>query len=134
VVWLWCGLTVFLPAADTPFAAQTGPIYGLANIYFQAGKFYYFAAPVSVGWIVGLVAVRQRPKVIWPAVGLVLIAWMGATVQIHASRTAVPRGLGHISMDLALGPYSLIHALVILSLAALPYLIWRLQRAYSLSA
>jgi hypothetical protein len=126
-------LTIFLPAADTPFAAQTGPIYGLANIYFQAGKFYYFAAPVSVGWVVGLVAIRQRPKVIWPAVGLVLIAWMGATVQIHASRTAVPRGLGHISMDLALGPYSLIHALVILSLAALPYLIWRLQRAYSLS-
>jgi hypothetical protein len=132
--YLWCGWTIFLPAADTPFGAQTGPIYGLANIYFQAGKFYYFSAPVLVGWAVVLVTVRQRLKAVWPTVGLVLIAWMGATVQIHASRTAVSGGLGHISMDLALGPHALIRVLVILSLSALPYLIWRIQRAYSPSA
>ena len=129
--YLWFGWTTFLPAADTPFGAQTGPIYGLSNIYFQAGKYYYFGSPVLVGWVIGFVAGRQRMKAVWPAVGLVLIAGMGATAQIHASRTAVSGGLGHISMDLALGPHAPIRVLVILSLSALPYLIWRMQKAYS---
>ena len=133
--YLWCGWTIFLPGADTPFGAQTGPIYGFENIYFQAGKFYYFGAPVLVGWAIVLMAVRQRLKAVWPTVGLILIAWMGATVQIHASRTEVSGGLGHIRMDLALGPYALIHALVILWLTVLPWaIIWRFQRAYSPSA
>jgi hypothetical protein len=79
-------------------------------------------------------------KAVWPAVGLVLIALIGGTAQVHASRTAVPGGVGHIRMDFALGtsvhgiPDGLFHALVILSLAVLPYLIWRLQKAHSLSA
>jgi hypothetical protein len=136
-LYLWCGWKIFLPGANTPFGSRsTGPIYELANLYFQVGKLYYFAAPILVGWGVGLVAVRQRLKAVWPAVGLALIAWMGGTAQIHASRTAVPRGLGHIRMDFfALGDsYSLIHALVILSLTALPYFIWRLNRPQLLSA
>jgi hypothetical protein len=68
---------------------------------------------------------------------LVLIALMGGTAQVHASRTAVPGGLGHIRIDFALGrpvqgiPDGLFHALVILSLSVLPYLIWRFQKAYS---
>jgi len=139
--YLWCGWNIFLPGADTPFGVRTGPIDGFANIYFQAGKFYYFGAPILVGWAIGLVAVRQRLKAVWPTVGFFLIAWMGATAQIHASRTAVPGGLGHITIDFfALGPsvegvsHGLFHALAILSLTVLPYLIWRLQKAHSLSA
>src|SRR5205823_377614 len=98
-VYLWFGWKIFLPGADTPFVSPTGPIYGIANMYFQAGKFYYFSVPVLVGWAIGLIAARQRLKAVWPTVGLVLIAWMGATSRIHASRTAVPGGLGHISMN-----------------------------------
>jgi hypothetical protein len=73
-------------------------------------------------------------------VGLVLIVGMGGTSQVQASRTAVHGGVGHIRMDFALGtsvhglPGGLMHALVILSLTMLPYLIWRLQKARSLSA
>ena len=106
-LYLWCGWKIFLPAADTPFGSRpVGSIYEFANLYFQAGKLYYFAAPILVGWGVGLVAVRQRLKAVWPAVGLALIAWMGGTAQIHAGRTAAPRGLGHISMQFfALGSY-----------------------------
>jgi hypothetical protein len=138
--YLWCGWQFFLPGADTPFGGQAGPIYGFANIYFQAGRLYYFCAPVPLGWGIGLVAARQRLKAVWPTVGLVLIAWMGATAQIQAGRTTVP-GLGHISMKFfTLGvsgqaiSSGLFHALVILALTVLPYLFWRLHTAHSLSA
>src|ERR1700686_4666812 len=98
-LYLWCGWKFFLPGADTPFGALAASTNSLANMYFQGGKFYYYSAPVLVGWTIGIVAVRQRIKAVWPTVGLVLISWMGATARIQASRTAVPRGLGHISMD-----------------------------------
>jgi hypothetical protein len=131
--YLWSGWEIFLPGADTPFGSRpTGPIYGLENIYFQAGKYYYFCAPLFVGWGIGLVAIRHRVKAFWPTIGLVLIAWMGGAAQIHASRTAVPGGFGHISMGFGLGASaqgiydSLLHSLVILSLTVLPYLIWQL--------
>jgi hypothetical protein len=132
---LWSGWKMFLPGADTPFVR----IHGFAILYFGFGKLVYFGAPILIGWGVGLIAARQRFKAVWPAVGLVLIALMGATVQVHAGRTAVPGGLGHIRMDFALGtsaqsiPEALFHTLVIFSLAVLPYLIWRLRRAHSLS-
>jgi len=136
-LYLWCGWQIFLPRADTPFGSKpTGPIYELANLYFQAGKLYYFAAPILVGWGVGLLAVRQRLNAVWPTIGLALIAWMGGTAQIHASLTAVPGGVGHISMNFfALRfSYDLIHALAILSFTALPYVIWRLHKFQPLSA
>ena len=140
-VYLWFGWKIFLPGADTPFVSPTGPIYGIANMYFQAGKFYYFSVPVLVGWAIGLIAARQRLKAVWPTVGLVLIAWMGATAEIRASRTSVPGGFGHIRMNffnLAISGQSisgsLLHALVIFTLALLPYVIWRLRRAYFVSA
>jgi hypothetical protein len=142
--YLLVGWKIFLPGADTPFGGGPhGPIYGLENIYFQAGKFYYFGAPVLVGWGIGLIAARQRIKAVWPAVGLALIAWMGGTAQIQASRTGGADGCRHISLDffhISIGPSvqgiynSLVHAMVILSLAVLPYLIWRLRNNYSLSA
>ena len=82
---------------------------------------------------------RQRSKAFWPTVGLVAIALIGGTAQVHASRTAFPVGLGHISMDFILGhsvqgvPDGLLHALLILSLTLLPWVIWRLQKALYLS-
>jgi hypothetical protein len=129
---LWSGWHAFLPDADTPFAS--GRVHGLANLYFQLGKFLYFGAPILVGWGIELIAIRQRAKVAWLTMGLVLIAWMGATVQIQASRKAVPGGFGHISLDFAFVPSAgtvydnLMHALVIFSFTVLPYLIWRLQK------
>jgi hypothetical protein len=135
---LWSGWKIFLPEADTPFGA--GPLHGLANLYFQAGKAIYFSAPLVAGWGIGLIAARQRFKVIWPAAGLLVIAWLGGTGQVQASRTAVPGGFGHIRMDFTLGnsihglPDGLFHAVAILFITLLPYLFWRLQRALSASA
>jgi hypothetical protein len=133
---LWSGWKVFLPGTDAPFVA----IDGFAGLYFGVGRLLYFTAPILVGWGIALMAARQRLKAVWPAIGLVLIAVMGGTAQVHAGRTAVPAGVGHIRMDFALGtsfhgiPDGLFRALVILSLTVLPYLIWRLQKASSLSA
>ena len=133
---LWSGWRLFLPGADTPFV----PIYDMREFfYFNLGRSLYFGAPILVGWGIGLIAIRNRCKAFWPTVGLVLIALMGGTAQVQASRTIVPRGLGHISMDFTLGhsvqdtSHGLLHAVVILSLTVLPWVIWRLQRALSLS-
>jgi hypothetical protein len=134
---LWSGWKIFLPGADTPFGAR---VYGIANFYFGVGRLIYYCAPILIGWGIGIIAARQRVKAVWPTVGLVLIAWIGGSAQVHASRTAVPGGFGHISMGFAHGAsmpgvfHGLSHALVILSLTVLPYLIWRLQKAHSLSA
>ena len=138
---LWSGWQIFLPGANTPFVRVPGhSIFRLANVYFQLDRAFYFGAPILVGWGIGLLARRQRLKAIWPVIGLVLIAWIGGTARVHASRTAVPGGVRHVSIDFTLGPSvhsisdGLFHALVILSLTVLPYLIWRLQKAHSLSA
>ena len=124
---LWSGWQIFLPGSDTPFV----PTDGFSIFYFGVGRSLYFVAPVLVGWGIGLIAARQRLKAVWPFVGLVLIALMGSAARVQASRTAVSRGLGHIRVDFTLGPSvqsSLFHALVIFSLAGLPYLIWRFQK------
>jgi|CZKI01.1.fsa_nt_gi hypothetical protein len=133
---LWSGWKIFLPGTDTPFVR----LDGFAIFYFGVGKLLYFGAPILIGWAIGLIAARQRLKAAWPAVGWVLIALIGGTAQVHASRPAVPGGVGHISMGLTLGPSvqglpsGMYHALVILSLVVLPCLIWRLQKSRSASA
>ena len=133
---LWSGWKFFLPGAHTPFV----PLDGFAILYFGVGRLLYYFAPILIGWGIGLIAARQRLKAIWPLLGLILIALIGGTAQVHASRTGVPGGFGHIRMDFALGtslhviPDGLFHALVIVSLAVLPYLIWRLQKARFVSA
>lgn len=135
-LYLWCGWKFFLPGTDTPFGRLVAPTYSFANMYFQAGKFYYYSAPILVGWTIGIVAARQRLKAIWPMLGLVLIAWMGATARIHASRTAVA-SLGHINMEFFLLGHSsptlsasLLSAFVIFMLAMLPCVVWRLRRTF----
>lgn len=131
--YLWLGWRIFLPGADTPFGGRPAThIYDLSNVYFQAGKYFYAFAPIFVSWGVMALAARQRLKALWPAIGLALLAWMGCTAQIQAGRTAVPQGLGHISMSFFTWPPSVETALfgflLIYSFSLLPYFIWRLSR------
>lgn len=135
-LYLWCGWKWFVPGADSPFGSSAFSMYSLPNIYFQAGKFYYTWAPVLAAWVVGLAAVRQRLRAAWPILAFLLMAAMGATANIQASRTAVP-GLGHIRMSfftLTSASFSgrLIYAGVVLTLAVLPYLLARWHQARSL--
>ena len=133
---LWSGWKIFLPGADTPFV----PIDGLAILYFGTGRLLYFGAPILIGWGIGFIASRQRLKAVWPTLGLVLVASIGSTAQVHASRPAVSGGVGHISMGLTVGSSvqgiaaGLFHVLMTLALTVPPYLIWRLQKARSVSA
>ena len=80
-------------------------------------------------------AIRQRLKTWWLAVGMLLVALAGATGHVYAGRTAVPDGFAHIRMDFTLAlvqgrPLDLLHMMVVLSVAALPYVVWRLYQAY----
>ena len=136
-LYLWCGWHVFLPAADSPFGAPAGSMYSFANVYFQAGKFYYLVAPLLVGWGIMLAAARQRLRARWPLLAAALIAGMGATAQIQASRSALPASLGHISMTFfalfssgRIASGDLLHALLIFTFAALPYVFWRLKARF----
>src|SRR6266851_8559124 len=123
---LWSGWKIFLPGTDTPFVR----IDGFAILYFGVGWSLYSGAPILIGWAIGLIAARQRFNLVWPTVGLALIALIGGTAKVHAHRPTLPGAVGHVSMGFTLGPsvqgisYGLFHALVILSLTVLPYLIW----------
>jgi hypothetical protein len=124
---LWSGWSAFLPEAVTPFGGHS---HGFANWYFQLGKAIYFYAPVLIGWGIVLVTARQRLRAIWPAIGLVLIALIGGTGEVHVQRTA--SGLRQVSLHftqsaaLRLNPGELLHVLVLLSFTTLPYVVWRL--------
>lgn len=133
---LWVGWRTFIPGLDSPFGVRA---HGLANLYFQAGKYYYCAAPVLVGWLFEFIAVRLRVKAVWLTIGLLLVAWMGAAARIEANRGTVHSGFGHISMSFnfwSLIPNAydgMLHAATILLLAAFPYLLWRFQRSQTVS-
>ncbi|HUV96228.1 MAG TPA: hypothetical protein VMV98_02055 [Acidobacteriaceae bacterium] len=137
---LWSGWTIFLPGAVTPFGTGHFRLFDLANIYFQIGRSIYLGAPILVGWGIALVAVRQRIKALWPFVGLVLIALLGSTGQVHAHPPMAPGELAHVSMGFTFAPimqgnpFGLLHALILLTMTAVPYLVWRLQQAYSRAA
>lgn len=132
---LWSGWNTFLPGAVTPLGAR---VYGFGNLYFQFGKAIYFFSPILVGWAIGVIAARQRLNAIWPAIGLLLIALIGGASEIHADRIAVPGGFEHIRVSFTLAPSvqggypdGLVHAAILLTITALPYLIWKLNLTYS---
>jgi len=133
---LWSGWNVFLPGRDTPFVQ----IDGWAVYYFGLGRLLYYAAPVLVGWGIGLIAARQRLKAGWPCASFLLVALIGGMAHVHAVRPSNHEEAGHISMVFTLGPslqdvsYGLAHALEILVITVVPYLVWRLRKAHSLPA
>jgi hypothetical protein len=136
LVILWTGWQMFLPGAATPFVR----IDGLAILYFGVGRMIYFGAPFAIGWSVGMVAARQRLKSMWPAAGLVLSALLAGTSRVYATGPSGPGEAGHVGLGFALGPAvhgisdGVIHALVILTLTVLPYLVWRWRMARAATA
>jgi hypothetical protein len=124
---LWSGWKLFLPGMDSPFVR----VDGFSMFYFAVGRWIYYGAPILIGWGIGLLAARQRLRPLWPTVALVVIAWIGGTAQVHASRSGGAGGVEHIGMSITLAPS--LHTLIILSFAVLPFLIWWLQKTRFLS-
>jgi hypothetical protein len=134
---LWSGWMMFYPGTDTPFNHGATQLFSISNLYFQADRLLYFSAPVVTGWALLFLAARLRLKALWPVLGLLAVELIGGLARVYASRTAVPHGIGHISLSLTLGstmpliPYSLLHAVVLLFLTATPYFIWQLMHRHS---
>lgn len=132
---LWSGWNAFLPEAMSPFGVR---VDGFANWYFQLGKAIYFYMPILIGWSIAALAIRQRLRLFWPAISLLLVAWIGGTVQVYAHRAG--DGVRHVGLSFP-APTSLpnlsastFHAAILLAIAVLPYLIWRLFQAMAESS
>lgn len=132
---LWSGWSLFLPNAMTPLGMRAG---GVANLYFQVGRTIYIGAPILIGWGIGWVAARQRLAALWPAAGLLLTAFLGGAGQVEVRRPDGPEGIRHVGMAFHLvgtahsAPFGLWHALVLFSLTATPYFLWRLYQSGAL--
>lgn len=135
---LLCGWKLFMPTAETPFGQTLSGMHAFAKVYFVADKSWYFGAPIVVGLGIAIIAVRQRLNSVWLAIGLGLVAYMGATARIFANRETLHNKFT-VSMSFFSLPGSraaasgeLLYALAIFILSILPYLAWRFRNAYSL--
>lgn len=129
---LWSGWNWFLPGAETPFGRGTGFVVW----YFAAGRNLYYAAPLLIGWGMGVMAIRQRLKAFWPvAAGSAALAWISATAHVQATRSPFPGMSGRVGMSFAVEDLtaSSLHALTILAVILVPYAIGRAQRAFRTS-
>ena len=130
---LWTGWRMFLPGVESPFFAR---LEGLSIAYFGVGRMLYFGAPVAAGWAIGLLAARQRVKVLWPALGLAAVALVGGVAQVRTTRPAYPGAWGHVSMGLAVGQTleenlgKIAYMAAIFACTAVPYATWRTWRAW----
>ncbi len=121
---LWTGWQIFLPETSMPFVRLTNE---WAMLYFGAGRWLYFGAPIFIGWLMGMVSARQRMNALWPAMGVVAISLLSALAEVHANRAGVPGALPHVSLDLtrvhSVGDASAtaFHSAIILALAVLPW-------------
>jgi hypothetical protein len=92
---LWSGWRMFLPSERTPFV----PVSGWAVEYFVVGRVLYFFAPMLVGLFIAWMAARPGIKLLWPVVGMVMVAVLSGAAQV---RTKWPSGAssGHVGMVL----------------------------------
>ena len=126
---LWSGWRIFLPGSETPFVR----LGGSAVLYFGAGRLLYYSAPILIGWGFAVVAARQRLRVMWPILSMLLLAWIGCVTRVRAIGPVVPGDVGRVSMRFGVGPSveeTLFYAAVMLSIMAAPYLVWRWQKAH----
>lgn len=124
---LWSGWRIFLAGQNSPFV----PVYGLPEYYFGIGRLLYETAPVLVGWFVGIVAALRTRQTLWPAAGLALLAWIGGTAQVHASRLDSAKS-GHVSMSFSLVPSASVAVILLVTL--LPWVLLRMKRSRSVAA
>jgi hypothetical protein len=69
---------------------------------FAAGVVFFANTmlPVLLGWALGATAIRQRSSLFWPVLGLVLLAIVGAAVQVGVT---LPSATGHGEIEFSSG-------------------------------
>lgn len=129
---LWTGWTWFLQGTPNPFGVR---LHGFSMVYFGVGRMLYFWSPLLAGWGIVLLAGRQRVRAVWPVMaGAVVVALMGSTGAVDVRPPTVPGQAGDVGMRFypVSGQYeaAAVHALVLLALMTVPYLLlrWRLSR------
>jgi hypothetical protein len=124
---LWTGWTWFLQGTPNPFGAR---LHGFSILYFGVGRMLYYGAPLAAGWGMVLLAGRQRVRTLWPVMaGGALVALMGATGAVDVRPPTVPGRAGDVGIRFYPLPAQMgdavAHALVLLALVVLPWLVWR---------
>jgi len=123
---LWTGWTWFLHGAPSPFVPR---LQGFSIAYFGVGRMLYYWAPLLAGWAMILVAGRQRLGAAWPAVSAAILAILGATGAVDVRPPTVPGRAGDVGMRFLPLPSAMtgtvIRAVALFALMALPYLVWR---------
>jgi hypothetical protein len=78
----------------------------------------------------GVLAARQRLRVVWPVVGMAAVAWVGCMARVHAVRPEIWGVGGHVSMGLAWpsGTGNWIYLSVMVAVTVVPFLVWRVVR------
>lgn len=90
-----------------------------------------YAAPVVVGWLMGLVALRQRVAPTWVLGGMVLIAILGGAAEIDVLLANAPLKNYTLKVSFMLAPPfprvspHALQTLVTLVAIVAPYLLWR---------
>lgn len=112
-----------MAAAAFALAATTAP--GTAPAWFstasEAARYVLGGAfPVGVAWVLAIIALRQRSRPFWPALGIGGAIGLGAILHLPVSLPA-PGQPGTIAIALALP--SLLHLLALLGLTAAPFLL-----------
>ena len=134
---LWTGWQIFLPGVQSPFAARLNV---LSMAYFGLGRYLYWLAPVLTGWAIALLAARQRSKIWWPLVGVVVAAFLGSTAGVHVTAPGAGEAAGQVRMRLAVGPAVWTDAgrfwkfVVLATVSVGPYLVWRVGRGWRQAA
>ncbi len=66
--------------------------------------FDLYVLPVLLGWTIVLVALRQRSTMLWPLLGMVVIALIGGAAQLNMILPTAPGMHGEISVGMGLLP------------------------------
>ncbi len=105
------------------------------GLYAAITEFDMFLLPLTVGWAISYLAVRQRMEPLWPIVGLVVIAVFCGLQTYDIQWSSAPNGLNGFGVSWPFVPHgsritvaTSCRVLLNIGLMVTLYLLWRLRR------
>ncbi|HEX4505583.1 MAG TPA: hypothetical protein VH722_07615 [Alphaproteobacteria bacterium] len=84
-----------------------------------------YVVPLLLGWIVSVVATRQRIRPLWPLIGLIVIGIVAGINYLHIEVPLAPGQHGEISFGGSIGHDTAFRVAINLALTLPLYLAWR---------